>query len=103
MSKEGKAYNHVSFALFAHVVIVHKCIHDGMFLTAWKGFHLWLEMKYTSCFEGITTLLEEVNNLRDDLCETNLEILLTHEDLKQTVLLWDEYLYRPAKRSFCSL
>ena len=37
-------------------------------------------------------MLEEVTNLHNDLCQTNLEILLVHEDLTQTALLWDEYL-----------
>jgi len=80
---EGKVDN--------RVVRMHKCIYEGLRRTAWNGFLIWLETKHANCFERITTLLE-VTNLNDDLCQTNLEILLAHEDLKPTTLLWDEYL-----------
>lgn len=59
---------------------------------AWKGFMTWVEENHGDHVERVTSLLKQVSNLHDDLCQQHFEPLLTDDDVVQTAQLWNEYL-----------
>lgn len=81
---EGKAYN--------RAVRVHKCIYEGLLRIAWKGFLIWMEKNHARSVERVTALLTHVSQFHDEIGQHSFEILLEHDDLEHTALLWDEYL-----------
>ena len=71
---------------------VHKCIYEGLLRIAWKGSLIWIEKSHAISVERVTKLLTLVAQFHDDIGQHSFEILLEHDDLEHTALLWNEYL-----------
>ena len=81
---DGKMYN--------RAIRVHKRVFEGLLRVAWRGFFPWLEANHPDNLEHYRELTNQVNNLHDDLCQEQLDIILNCVAFEQVMVSWNEYL-----------
>ena len=77
---DGKMYN--------RAVRVHKYIYEALMRLAWTEFTVWVEENYQQQKPTISSVMDQVNHMAEDLCQDNLDCLLHSPALTELRNCW---------------